>query len=71
MPTSVSVTNLQSALKAAQIRLERAVQALAPKHKGGELEEFAAAQEALLAAERARLMTGQKSCCVAGSLNWA
>jgi hypothetical protein len=34
-------------------RLERAVQALAPKHKGGELEEFAAAQEALLEAERA------------------
>jgi hypothetical protein len=53
MSISVSVTDLQSALKAAQMRLERAVQALAPKHKGGEREEFAAAQEALLAAERA------------------
>jgi hypothetical protein len=53
MSTSVSLTNLQSALKAAQMRLECAVQALAPKHKGGEREEFAAAQEALLAAERA------------------
>lgn len=35
------------------MRLERAVEALAPEHKGGELEEFAAAQEALLEAERA------------------
>ena len=50
---SISVANLQSALRAAQIRLERAVQALAPKHRGGEFEEFAAAQEALLEAERA------------------
>ncbi|MBR1127845.1 hypothetical protein [Bradyrhizobium iriomotense] len=53
MSKSISVTDLQSALNAAQIRLKRAVQALAPKHKGGELEEFAAAQEALLEAERA------------------
>src|SRR5258705_13309476 len=53
MSTSISLTDLQSALKAAQIRLKRAVQALAPKHKGGELEEFAAAQEALLEAEGA------------------
>src|SRR5712671_56892 len=53
MSTSNSLTDLQSALKAAQIRLKGAVQALAPKHKGGELEEFAAAHEALLEAERA------------------
>jgi hypothetical protein len=53
MSASTSLTDLQSALKAAQIRLKCAVQALAPKHKGGELEEFAAAQEALLEAERA------------------
>jgi hypothetical protein len=38
---------------AARTRLERATKALAPRHKGGELEEFAAAQEALLEAERA------------------
>ena len=53
MSKSVSVAELQSALSAAQLRLKRAVQALAPKHKGGEREEFAAAREALLAAERA------------------
>src|SRR5262245_22606379 len=53
MSTSISVTDFQSALKAAQTRLKRAVQALAPKHKGGELEEFTAAWEALLEAERA------------------
>jgi hypothetical protein len=53
MSTSVSLTDLQIALKAAQTRRNRAAQALAPKHKGGELEEFAAAQEALLEAERA------------------
>jgi hypothetical protein len=53
MSTSVSLTDLQGALKAAQIRLESALQALALKHKGGELEEFAAAQEVLLEAERA------------------
>src|SRR5258707_851658 len=46
MSIIISVTDLQSALKAAQIRLKRAVQA-------GEIEEFAAAQEALLEAERA------------------
>jgi hypothetical protein len=53
MSTSASVTDLQSALAAAQTRLKRVVQALAPKHKGGELDEFVAAEEALLAAERA------------------
>src|SRR5690348_16951769 len=53
MSIKVSITDLQTALKAAQIRLKRAVQALARKHKGGELEEFTAAQEALLETERA------------------
>lgn len=53
MSTSVSVTDLQNVLTAAQKRLERAVRALAPKHKGGEYEEHAAAQDALLDAERA------------------
>jgi len=53
MSTRASVTELQSALAAAQTRLKLAVQALAPKHKGGELDEFVAAEEALLAEERA------------------
>jgi hypothetical protein len=53
MSIARSIAELQSALLAAQMRLERAVQALAPKHRGGELEEFAAAQEALLVAEPA------------------
>jgi hypothetical protein len=53
MSKSISVTELKSALESAQMRLKRAVQALAPKHKGGELKEFAAAQETLLEAERA------------------
>jgi predicted dithiol-disulfide oxidoreductase (DUF899 family) len=53
MSTSVSFTDLQSALAAAQTRLKRAVQALALKHKGGERDEYVAAKEALLAAERA------------------
>src|SRR5882672_12530661 len=53
MSVGVSVADLQRALSAAQMRLKRAVQALAPKHTGGEPEEFAAAQDALLVAERA------------------
>lgn len=53
MSKSISVTDLKSALGAAQMRLKLAVQALAPKHKGGEFQEFSAAQEALLDAERA------------------
>lgn len=53
MATEASETDLQSVLGAAQARLKRAVQALAPRHKGGELDELAAAQEAVLEAERA------------------
>src|ERR1700761_3875870 len=53
MSIILSIGDLQSALDAAQMRLKRAVQALAPKHKGGEFEELASAQEALLEAERA------------------
>jgi hypothetical protein len=53
MSTRVSIPELQCALAAAQMRFERATRARAPKHKGGELEEFAEAHEAVLAAERA------------------
>jgi hypothetical protein len=51
MSASVSLTHLQAALAAAQMRLERTAQALASK--GLELDEFVAAQDALLVAERA------------------
>jgi hypothetical protein len=52
MPIAEVIKELHNLVLAAQTRLDRAVRALAPKHKGGEFEEFAAAQEALLAAER-------------------
>ena len=50
---SKNMKELQIALEAAQRRLERATKALAPKHKGGEVAEYLAAHEAVLAAERA------------------
>jgi hypothetical protein len=48
----VSERELRLALEAAKGRLARATKALAPKHKGGEMAEFCAAHEAMLAAER-------------------
>jgi hypothetical protein len=47
------VTELRIVLDAANARLRRAIDALAPKHKGGEMAEYRAAQEAVLVAERA------------------
>jgi hypothetical protein len=44
---------LLKALTSAQKRLSLAVKALAPKHKGGEMEEYFSAHNALLEAERA------------------
>ncbi len=44
---------LQEALQLAQKRRKAAAMALAPKHRGGEWEEFRSADEAVLAAERA------------------
>ncbi len=49
----MSERTLRAALEAANARLERATKVLAPKHKGGELEEYDAAHEAVLVAERA------------------
>jgi hypothetical protein len=43
---------LRIALDAANARLKHAVEALAPKHKGGEMAEHRAAHEAVLVAER-------------------
>jgi hypothetical protein len=47
-------------LQAAQRRMEAAIKALAPKHKGGEHEEFEAAKEALLAIEREAMEADQR-----------
>jgi len=43
---------LRDNLKAANVRLDKAIKALAPKHKGGEIEEWEAADQAVLKAER-------------------
>ena len=48
----MNVVEIEQRLAAAQERLERAAQALAPKHKGGEWEEFHAAHEAVMRLER-------------------
>jgi hypothetical protein len=45
--------DLEQQLAAARARLDAASKALAPKHRGGEWEEYRAAHAALLAAERA------------------
>jgi hypothetical protein len=48
----MSLRELEEQLSAARERLERAARALAPKHKGGEWEEFWAAHDAVLRLER-------------------
>jgi hypothetical protein len=45
-------TNLEKQLAKANDRLKAAIAAIAPKHKGGEMEEFQAAHQAVLQAER-------------------
>jgi hypothetical protein len=49
----VTEEDLIVALDLANARVKRASAALAPKHKGGEIEEFHSAYEAMLSAERA------------------
>jgi len=49
---SASTAELARLLELARARTDRAVRALAPKHRGGEMEEFHAAVEAQLEAER-------------------
>ncbi len=48
----MSISELEQALAVAKERFEIAVKALAPKHKGGEMEAYYAAHAALLSAER-------------------
>ena len=48
----VSIIDLETALRDAQARQSKAIAALAPKHRGGEVEEFNAARTAVLQAER-------------------
>ncbi len=52
LESSSSIRELESALLKAQERALRAVEALAPKHKGGEMEECQAACDAVLKLER-------------------
>lgn len=47
------MSDLGERLRAAKLRLSQATKALAPKHKGGEWEEYQAAADALYDAERA------------------
>lgn len=47
-----NIPDLESRLKSAGERLQRAIAALAPKHKGGEREEYQAANEEVLSLER-------------------
>ncbi len=48
----LNIREIQKKLCTAQERLERAIKALAPKHKGGEWEEFRAACGTVLVLER-------------------
>jgi hypothetical protein len=48
----MKIPELETALREAQERASRAAKALAPKHRGGEVEEFRAARDAVLQAER-------------------
>lgn len=47
-----TISEIEQELSAAQERLKKATRALAPKHKGGELEEFGSAYTAVLSLER-------------------
>jgi hypothetical protein len=49
----MGIPELENALREAQSRASRAIAALAPKHRGGEMEEFTTARDAVLQAERA------------------
>jgi hypothetical protein len=48
----VGIDDLESALRQAKARQSKAIAALAPKHRAGEVEEFNAARTAVLQAER-------------------
>lgn len=48
----MDIAKLETALHEAQARQSKAIAALAPKHRGGEVEEFNAARTAVLEAER-------------------
>lgn len=53
MTSQRELLELQNLLDSAREREKRAIVALAPKHKGGEMEEWLAASESVLSAERA------------------
>ena len=51
-PVAVDIPQLETALREAQERASKALEAFAPKHRGGELEGFMASRAAVLQAER-------------------
>ncbi len=53
MSVTAEIEALEAALERAKARFSAAIKAMAPKHKGGEPEEFDAAWQAVLEAERA------------------
>ena len=52
LPKKKDTQSLERSLKAAEARLQKASRALAPKHKGGEWEEYRAAAQEVLSFER-------------------
>jgi len=64
----MTTSELERQLLQARERVARAVEALKPKHRGGEMEEFRAARDAELAAERAISIARGEPTCV--PLDW-
>jgi hypothetical protein len=59
----MTTSDRERQLLQARERVARAIEALKPKHRGGEMEEFRAAREAEIAAERAlSLARGEPTC---------
>jgi hypothetical protein len=65
----MELRDLEAMLVAARARMDRALAALAPKHKGGELEEYLEANDECLACERA--LAAAKGEEFAGFCEWA
>lgn len=64
----MTTAELERHLQQARDRVARAIEALEPKHRGGEMEEFRAAMDAQLAAERALSLARDEPTCM--PLEW-
>ena len=64
----MTTSELEHKLLRARARVARATEALKPKHRGGEMEEFRAAIDAQLAAERALSLSRGEPTCI--PLEW-